>query len=382
MTAQKLLDKIDELNEKYIKIWEDVCNIESPTNCKAKVDEVGQYFINMAKEKGWQTEVFEQSKSGNVICITMNPDSTDAPVCYSGHIDTVHPIGLFSSPAVTFDDQKIYGPGVTDCKGGVVASFMAMDALGSIGFASRPVMILIQTDEEVGSSLSNKETIKYICQKSQNAIAFFNTEGSEYGEVVLTRKGILRCRFAISGKAAHSARCMNGASAIAEAAHKILELEKFKDLNGITCNCGTINGGSVANTVPEKCEFVADIRFADDTQLKYVREELQKISSKSFVEGCTSEVCEISYRPAMPLVDKNLDLLKKMNEIYSKTGLPILEWENAMEGSDAAYATEYGIPCVDSIGVEGDCIHSKNEFALLSSLALSAKQQAVFAYMA
>lgn len=381
MTAQKLLNKIDELNEKYIKIWEDVCNIESPTNCKAKVDEVGQYFINMAKEKGWQTEVFEQSKSGNVICVTMNPESDEAPVCYSGHIDTVHPIGLFSSPAVSFDDQKIYGPGVTDCKGGVVASFMAMDALGSIGFASRPVMLLIQTDEEVGSSLSNKETIKYICQKSKNAIAFFNTECSEYGKVVLVRKGILRCRFAISGKAAHSACCMNGASAIAEAAHKILELEKFKDLNGITCNCGTINGGSVANTVPEKCEFVADIRFADDTQLKYVREEIQKISSKCFVEGCTSEMCEISYRPAMPLVDKNLDLLQKMNEIYSKTGLPILEWENAMEGSDASYATEYGIPCVDSIGVEGDFIHSKNEFAVLSSLALSAKQQAVFAYM-
>lgn len=381
MTSQKLLDKIDELNEKYIKIWEDVCNIESPTNCKAKVDEVGQYFINMAKEKGWQIEVFEQSKSGNVICITMNPDSTDAPVCYSGHIDTVHPIGLFSSPAVTFDDQKIYGPGVNDCKGGVVASFMAMDALDSIGFTSRPIMLLIQTDEEVGSSLSNKETIKYICQKSQNAIAFFNTEGSEYGKVVLTRKGILRCRFTVSGKAAHSARCMYGASAIAEAAHKIIELEKFKDLNGITCNCGIINGGSVANTVPEKCEFVADIRFRDAAQLDYVRKEIQKISSKSFVEGCTSEVCEISYRPAMPLVDKNLNLLQKMNEIYSQTGLPVLEWKSAVGGSDAAYATEYGIPCVDSIGVEGDFIHSKNEFAVLSSLALSAKQQAVFAYM-
>lgn len=381
MTAQKLLNKIDELNEKYIKIWEDVCNIESPTNCKAKVDEVGQYFINMAKEKGWQTEVFEQSKSGNVICVTMNSESDEAPVCYSGHIDTVHPIGLFSSPAVTFDDQKIYGPGVTDCKGGVVASFMAMDALDSIGFTSRPVMLLIQTDEEVGSSLSNKETIKYICQKSKNAIAFFNTEGSEYGKVVLTRKGILRCRFTVSGKAAHSACCMNGASAIAEAAHKILELEKFKDLNGITCNCGIINGGSVANTVPEKCEFVADIRFRDATQLDYVREQIQKISSKNIVEGCTSEVCEISYRPAMPLVDKNLNLLQKMNEIYSQTGLPVLEWKNAMGGSDAAYATEYGIPCVDSIGVEGDFIHSKNEFAVLSSLALSAKQQAVFAYM-
>ena len=43
-------------------------------------------------------------------------------------------------------------------------------------------------------------------------------------------------------------------------------------------------------------------------------------------------------------------------------------------GSDAAYVTQYGIPCVDSLGTAGGCIHSPSEFAKLESLAESAKR--------
>lgn len=35
--------------------------------------------------------------------------------------------------------------------------------------------------------------------------------------------------------------------------------------------------------------------------------------------------------------------------------------------------THFGIPCADNIGVSGDYIHSKNEFAYLKSLKESAK---------
>ena len=38
---EKLLQKIDELNDEYVKIWEDCWNIESPTHYKAGVDAVG-----------------------------------------------------------------------------------------------------------------------------------------------------------------------------------------------------------------------------------------------------------------------------------------------------------------------------------------------------
>lgn len=378
--CKMLFDKIDELYEKYLDIWEDVCNIESPTDYKEGVDKVAEYFIRMANKKKWNVEVFEHDVAGNVVCITMNPESKEMPITFSGHLDTVHPIGLFGTPAVRRDEENIYGPGVMDCKGGVVAAFLAMDALNECGYDKRPIQLILQSDEETGSKTSNKETVKYICDKAKNSVAFFNLEGSKSGTVVLERKGILRYRFDVFGKALHSSRCAEASNAILDASFKIIELEKMKDENGLTCNCGVINGGTVANTVAEKCSFIADIRFSTQEELSRGRELVKNIASVSNVKGCTCDVTEISFRPAMSLCDRNINLLEKMNSIYKNIGLPVLKARKCLSGSDAAYATEAGIPAVDNIGVEGSNIHSINEFAKLKSLAVSAKYLACFAW--
>ena len=69
----------------------------------------------------------------------------------------------------------------------------------------------------------------------------------------------------------------------------------------------------------------------------------------------------------------------RINEINETVGLPVLEARFGFGGSDAAYTSQAGIPSVDSIGVEGDFIHSPREYAIKSSLAYSAKQQAAVA---
>lgn len=379
--GKTLFQIIDELSEYYIQVWEDVCNIESPTQYKPGVDAVGNYFIKLAKKRGWKTEVFEQPVSGNVVCITMNADVKERPIAFSGHIDTVQPVGLYGNPPVKKDAEKIYGPGVVDCKGGVVGSFMAMDALNQIGYRKRPVMLLLQSDEEVGSRLSNKETIRYICEKAKDAVAFLNTEEYIPDKACITRKGIIRYKFTIFGIAVHSSACAKiGASAIAEAAHKILRLEKLKDNDGLTCNCGLIYGGTVANTVPAKCSFWADIRFSTYEELEQVKKLVQEIADEIVIPGCSCTVEQESYRTAMVYSERNKELLNRMNDIFAESGLPILSELNELSGSDAADVSEYGIPCLDSLGVDGGGIHSTHEYAFLDSLARCAKRLAVTAY--
>lgn len=380
MRCEQLFKKIDDLYEEYLPVWEDVCNLESPTDYKEGVDAVGTYFIKMAEKRGWLTEVFHQPVSGNVVCITMNPQSAAQPVTLSGHIDTVHPVGSFGYPAVRRDEKNIYGPGVSDCKGGVVAAFLAMDALYQCKFSTRPVQLLLQTDEERNSMLSNKENINYICKKAENSIAFLNCESNKAGSAVLFRKGIIRYRFTVKGKGIHSSRCVNGASAIAEAAHKIVQLEKLKDEHGLTCNCGIINGGTAANTVPDNCVFVADIRFSSPQELDWVQNYVNDISKATTVQGCSCSLEKIGYRPSMNMSEANNNLLDCINRIYSENGLPLLKARKSMGGSDAAEVTEHGIPCVDSIGVEGDFIHTVNEYAVLDSLRSAAKRLAAVVY--
>ena len=123
MSNQNIYEMIHALNGEYLQIWEDIANIESPTSYKEGVDAVGRYLIALAEKKGWQVEVCPQPVSGDAICLTMKPTAKEAPVSLSGHIDTVQPLGSFGTPAFRKDAEKMYGPGVHDCKGGVVVGY-------------------------------------------------------------------------------------------------------------------------------------------------------------------------------------------------------------------------------------------------------------------
>ena len=379
MMYSALFSAIDSLESAYRDLWIDICNMESPTSHKAGVDAVGAYMIAHARRMGWQVEVHEETVAGNAICLTMNPDAPGIPICFSGHMDTVHPLGSFGSPAVRVEDDKIYGPGVEDCKGGIAAAALAMHALQDCGYADRPIKLLLQSDEEGGSHWSEKRTIGWICEKAKGAALFLNAEGHR-NKAVIRRKGILNYRFSVQGRAAHGAACYDGASAIAEAAHKILALEQWKDKDGLTANCGVIEGGTTPNTVPAACSFVVNIRFATAAQRDFAEAECRRLAETSTVPDTTCTLEQVSFRIAMEQTERNEAVLARMNAIYADAGLPQLIAAASNGGSDAADVTAAGIPCVDSIGVRGGKIHSRDEFAYLASLAEAAKRMAAVAW--
>ena len=379
MQFPKLLQTIDELYPRYLDVLEDLCNLESPTADKALVDAVGEYILCWARGLKLDIDVRQMEGAGNPICITLNPQATAPAVVLSGHIDTVHPVGLFPTPAVRRDETKMYGPGTIDCKGGVVASMLAIDALQRIGFTDRPVKLVVQTDEETSSINSGKKTIEYMLECSRDAAAFLNTEGCGDYKAVIERKGIARFRLNVHGKAAHSASCYEGINAVTEAAHKILKLETFKDPLGITCNCGVIRGGTVANTVAEECSFLADFRYATPEQYEQVLQTLNEVAEQSTLPGATCTIEAVSSRPPMPRCERNLKLLERMNELYAANGVHTVTGEKSRGGSDAAYTTIAEIPSVDSVGVDGGRGHSVEEYMYLISLAESAKRQALVA---
>jgi glutamate carboxypeptidase len=296
-------------------------------------------------------------------------------------MDTVHPLGLFGTPPVKIKDGIIYGPGVSDCKGGIVASLLAMDALLQCGFTDRPLLLLLQSDEEISSMPNNKQTVRYMAEKAKDCVAFLNAEPFSPGKITVARKGILRYEFTVHGRSVHSSVCHKGASAIAEAAHKILALEQWKDPDGITCNCGVISGGTVGNTVPDTCTFIADIRYATLEQRETVEASVQKIASESSVEGTSCDLSLKSYRVPMERNEVNDALFARASEIFREAKLPdVIPW-HSKGGSDASDLTAYGIPCLDSLGVPGAREHSHEEHAPLDGLVTSARMLAAIAYL-
>ena len=373
---KKVFERINCLTEDYIKVLEDVVNIESPSSVKSRVDDVGKYFIDLSKKNGWEIEIKEFEDVGDVVTVIMNKEAPGDVITLSGHIDTVHPVGLFGEQPAKREGDKLFGPGAMDCKGGVVAGFLAMQALYDVGYKDRPVMMILQSNEEIGSG----NTIDYICERAKDSLAFINLEGHEgyfAGKACLKRKGIARFLFDIKGVETHSSYCAReGANAIAEAAHKILELEKIKDNEGITFNCGTIEGGTTPNTVAGSCKFKLDVRFATNAQYEESKKIIKRVADTNYINGCTTEVSQISMRVAMELNEKNISLLERVNKIFVANGLSALEIGERAGGSDASCVSSYGIACIDSIGIGGERAHSVDEYAVISSLPESAKRVA------
>ncbi len=381
MTNGLLYNKIKELKDKYLKVWMDICEIESPTNCKQGVDAVGKYIIQIANELGFQVEIFNQEKSGNVICIDMNKNINEKPICLSAHMDVVFPIGSIIKSPIRIEGDKLFALGSCDCKGGIVLAMMVMEALKSVNYINRPVRFLLQSDEENSSLFSNKKTINYICEKAKDSVAFLNLEGGEEGLACMQRKGILNLTLTVVGKESHASFCaIKGANAICEMAYKIIELEKLKDDDGITCNCGVIEGGTARNTVAGSCNLQINIRYATEEQKKTAIEYVEKIANTTYIDGCFSSLQIDSSRVAMELTDKNIALLNKINKIFVQNGFSQLKPSKSRGGSDAANTTAFGIPTIDKLGPVGGAIHTTNEFAYISSLVERAQRLATIIY--
>ncbi|MBQ6478893.1 MAG: M20/M25/M40 family metallo-hydrolase [Erysipelotrichaceae bacterium] len=372
----ELFRKTDELEQEYIGFWRDLCEIESPTLYKEGVDEVGRTVAEKAKSYGFEIERHPFEKAGDCYTITMNPEAAKKPIVLSAHMDTVHQLGSFSSPRTRIEGDKLYGPGVTDDKGGLACALYAMAVLKEIGFRERPVKFILQCDEEAASSTSELKSIDYMYEKSRDCLCFFNLEWYRYGQAILWRKGCFQATVKVHGLSYHDSRCFLGHSAIRQASRMINELEEYKDPEGITCNVALIKGGQYKTSVPDYCEFSFSVNYMTKGQYDEIMEKIHDLCEKPYVEGTS---CEIEFTAAFPNMEKKDDafeILEKMNRIYEKAGMRRIEATWSHGGSDASRMAQMGITTIDSFGVHGTKIHTPEEEADLSSLKDAARRLA------
>lgn len=372
--TKKVFDRIDALADKYLDVLVDVCNIESKSEDKEGVDQVGKYFATIAENMGYVIKKREFERAGNVYSFTYNPDGKKKPISLSAHMDTVHKKGIFGYPPVKIKGDYVYGPGVNDSKGNIAVELLVMEALKDCGYDERPVKLILQSDEEVNSYLSDYKSLEFMVDEARGSAAFLNAENIEPDRILtIGRKGITAHKITIHGKKIHAGECTLGASAIKEAAFKIIEFEKDNDYNGITFNCGIINGGGVTNIVADTCELAVEYRFKNMEQKKLADEKFNEIVEKSFVEGTWSETEQISNRLPMESDSKNIKLVETINHICKKVGIEPFDMQETPGGADSAYPSLAGIPTVDSIGIEGSGAHTLGENARISSMAEMAK---------
>ena len=367
-----LFSAIEKDEAKYIKFWEDICNIETISNDKEALDGLADFIQTFAKEEGFSVKRTPFEKCGDFLTVDMN-EGAEKGYMFLAHMDTVHVKGKFGYPPVKIEGNKMTGPGVIDCKGGIAVALLAMKSLRDLGY-DKHLRLILTSDEEISNVLGGEQEMRFIKDASTGFKGAFNCEVARDGEVVVSRKGILRIAIHITGKPSHAGiDYFAGVSAIREAAYKVIELEKQSKEGATTYNCGIIEGGDIVNIVPAKCTMRIDVRVNSVEDMDAAYEVVKTVAETSFVKGSESEIEIISKRMPMMRTQDTNELFEKLRQVSLEIGLGDLVPIESGGGSDSAYTQLAGVPSVCAVGTCGDYCHTVNEYAEIDSLVKRAK---------
>lgn len=374
---KSLFDFINIKSEEYIHFLERICSFEARAFDKAEMDKMVDYIEEFSISKGFSVKRTPFEKCGDFLTIDINQGNDKGNV-FLAHMDTVHNKGVFGYPCVKTEKDKMIGPGTIDCKGGIAIALLSMEALMKIGYQKHTRLILT-SDEEISNILGGEKELNFIRDTVSGFKSALNCETTRGNEVVVSRKGILRKEISITGKGGHSGiDYFNSSSAVLEAANKIIELEKQSKPGKATYNCSIINGGSVANCIPDKCTFIVDVRVISNEDMINAENVIKNIVQTSYVPGTSAEIKDISSRIPMIRNSDTEKLFKQMKNVSQKHNLGELIPIESGGGSDSAYTQASGVPSLCGLGGSGDNVHTNKEYIELESISRRAKLLSAF----
>lgn len=145
-----------------------------------------------------------------------------------------------------------------------------------------------------------------------------------------------------------------------------------------TYNCSIINGGSIANCIPDKCSFTVDIRVVNQEDMIKAENAVKEIAQTSYVQGTNAEIKDISSRIPMVRNSDTERLFEQMQTVSRKYGLGELIPVESGGGSDSAYTQAAGVPSLCGLGGSGDNVHTNKEYIDLKSISKRAKLLSAF----
>lgn len=298
---------------------------------------------------------------GDALRVRSRPDAPFR-VCLFGHLDTVFPVD-HDFQKVSIDGHRLAGPGVADCKGGLVLATEVARAIDNMPWSDHVGWeLLVVPDEEIGSN-SSKSLLRESAERCHLGIGFEPSLPS--GGVAGARKGTLTAHTVVHGVAAHAGRAHHeGRSAILGLARLIVELEALNAHPGVTVNTGRITGGGPLNVVPDLAVASYNMRVADVEAQRWVEQRFAEVVETSPLEV---DLVWGGGRPPKARTATIDLLLSDVAEVADSLGLTIEAEDTGgcCDGNDLAAA---GLPNVDSLGIFGGGIHSSAEFADVASL--------------
>jgi glutamate carboxypeptidase len=368
-SAHAYLSFCQQHESEMLSLLRKMVEIESPSDDKAAVDRMGEFLAQAFERLGGQVTFYPQEAAGNHLKADFaggpSDRATGKPVLLLGHFDTVWPLGTLAKMPFRMEDDRAFGPGVYDMKAGIAMMMFALRALKESGAAHRPVTILLDTDEEVGST-TGRPIVEATAKDCEAVLVLEPSQGPQ-GHLKTSRKGVGDMTIRVRGRASHSGVDFEkGRSAIVELARQLLEIVKFTDLaRGITVNPGVIQGGTRSNVIAAEAWAEVDLRIARIADAQELEKKFAAL--KPFDPDCSIELSGGINRPPMERTEGTVRLFGLAQEIAGGMGWK-LEESSTGGGSDGNFTSALGIPTLDGLGALGEGAHASNESVVIREL--------------
>jgi glutamate carboxypeptidase len=343
---------------------------ESPSADKGAVDRCMQVAAEACAAVGGKSHWHRQRGYGDVLEVRFPADGAAVRAKRSllllGHLDTVWPVGTLAKMPFKTKDGRVFGPGVLDMKAGVAMALSALRILKVQRLLTRPVILLLNSEEEVGSPVSRPIT-ESIAKECEAVFVLEPGQGAD-GAYKTSRKGTGDYVVRVTGVAAHAGVDFHsGHSAVLELARQIQKIEAFTGTEqGLTVNPGVIGGGTLPNVVAAEAWAHIDFRYSRASHEKKIERMFRRL--RPIDQGCRLEIVGGTNRPPMERTKGTAKLFNRAATLAAGLGFELQEATTG-GGSDGNFTSAIGISTLDGMGAVGEGAHANNESILIEHLS-------------
>jgi glutamate carboxypeptidase len=265
------------------------------------------------------------------------------------------------------EDGVLNGPGVADMKGGLAIILAALKAVERSPGADRiGYEVVINSDEEVGS-LGSAALLAQAARGKRAALTY-EPAALPDGTLAGARPGSGNFAIVVHGRSAHAGRNPeDGRNALLAAADLALRLDALKR-DGLSVNPSRIEGGSPSNVVPDLAILRVNLRpQTPDIEAAAKREIADAIAAVAALRDVKIDVSGGFGRPPKPLTPEAEALFGLVKQAGADLGQTIA-WQPSGGVCDGNNIAACGVPVVDTMGVRGGKIHSREEYLITDSL--------------
>jgi len=366
----ELLEQANAEKSAYIETVKQLVAVDTGTGQAEGLATVSKTLIERLQALGAQvsTSPATPSAGDNIVGTLKGTGSKDFLLMV--HYDTVFAEGTAAERPFRMDEQRAYGPGVADAKGGVAMILHALELLKAQQFDEYgTITVLFNPDEEMGSAGSKK----IIAELARKHDYVFSYEPPDSDAVTTATNGINAVMLEVKGKSSHAGSAPEeGRNAVLELAHQLVQLKDLGDPDkGTTVSWTMIAGGEKRNIIPNKATAEADMRYSDISETERVLADAQKIIGNKLIDDTRVELRVDKGRPPLAKNPASERLAETAQRMYGEIDQRI-EPIAMRFGTDAGYAyvPDSDKPAVlETMGVVGAGLHSEDEYIELSSIA-------------